>query len=370
VTGAATTAPPPKPAGGRLEYLDWLRGLAVVIMIEAHTLDAWTAVADRTSWAFAWSMVLAGMAAPLFLFMAGVSVSLAAAGRARRVGDAAAARSVMRRGWEVLGLAFLFRLYTWLLSPGASIRGWLKVDILNVMGPSIVLAAAIWQLGRSTRARVLWLSAATVALAMVSPLVRNSPWLDVLPDPVETYFRPGKGLSTFAFFPWTAFVTAGAALGAVIHAAGREGAARLAWGAAVAGLALWTGGYWLSFQPSIYPPGQSSFWTTSPAFLCLRVGVLTTGVAAAWAWGRRPWPRVAWSPLEVLGASSLFVYWIHIEMVYGLLATPLRKALPFPWAVLAYGLFTAFMLWLTLVKLKLVESWEARRSRSACGPAA
>jgi uncharacterized membrane protein len=370
MTGTAMPAPPTGAASGRLEYLDWLRGLAVVVMIEAHTLDAWTALADRTSWAFGWSMVLAGMAAPLFLFMAGISVSLAAAARARRVGHTAAARSVMRRGWQVLGLAFLFRIYTWLLSPGASIRGWLKVDILNVMGPSIVLAAAIWQLGRTTKARVLWLSAATVTLAMLTPIVRNSPWLDVLPDPLETYFRPGKGLSTFAFFPWTAFVTAGAALGALIHGAGREGALRLAGGAAAAGVALWAAGYGLSFLPSIYPAGQSSFWTTSPAFLCLRVGVLTAAVAAAWAWTRRPWPRVSWSPLEVLGASSLFVYWIHIEMVYGLLATPLRKALPFPWAVLAYALFTAFMLWLTLVKLKLVASWEARRSRSACGPAA
>jgi uncharacterized membrane protein len=360
---ATPTAAPVAPVGGRLEYLDWLRGLAVVIMFEAPTLDAWTTLADRKSFAFGWSMVLAGMAAPLFLFMAGVSVSLAAGSRARKVGEAAAARSVMRRGWEVLGLAFLFRLYTWLLSPGASVRGWLKVDILNVMGPSIVLAATVWRLGRSPRGRALWLSAATVALAMLSPIVRNSPWLDVLPDPLETYFRPGKGLSTFSFFPWTAFVTAGAALGALIHAAGREKAVRLAAGSAAAGVALWALGYGLSFRPSIYPPGQASFWTTSPAFLCLRVGILTAGVAVAWAWSRRPWRRLFWSPLEVLGASSLFVYWVHIELVYGLLATPLRKALPFPWAVLAYGLFTAFMLWLTLVKLRVVASWEARRHR-------
>jgi uncharacterized membrane protein len=337
-----------------------MRGLAVVIMIEAHTLDAWTTLADRSSLAFGWSMVLAGMAAPLFLFMAGVSVALAAGSRARKVGDAAAARSVMRRGWEVLGLAFLFRLYTWLLSPGASIRGWLKVDILNVMGPSIVVAAAVWRLGRSATARVLWLSAATVALAMFSPVVRNATWLDVLPDPLETYFRPGKGLSTFSFFPWTAFVTAGAALGAVVQAAGRDQARRMAAGCAVAGVGLWALGYRLSFLPSIYPAGQASFWTTSPTFLCLRVGLLTVAVAAAWAWGQRPWRRLFWSPLEVLGASSLFVYWVHIELVYGLLATPLRKALPFPWAVLAYGLFTAFMLWLTLVKLRVVASWQVR----------
>jgi uncharacterized membrane protein len=36
-------------ADGRLRrgYLDWLRGLAVLIMIETHVLDSWTRFPDR-----------------------------------------------------------------------------------------------------------------------------------------------------------------------------------------------------------------------------------------------------------------------------------------------------------------------------------
>jgi uncharacterized membrane protein len=354
-------------AGGRLEYLDWLRGLAVVVMIEAHTLDSWTAPADRRSLAFGLSMVLGGMGAPLFLFLAGVAVSLAAGSRANRIGEADAARSVRARGWQVLGLAFLFRLYSWALSPGATLRGLLKVDILNVMGPSIVLAAWLWQLGRTTRGRAAWLTAATVGLAMVTPIVRTTAWLDFLPDALETYLRPGKGLATFALFPWAAFVTAGAVCGVAIHAAGRDGARRVAVGCVVAGVALVLIGYGLSFRPSIYP--HSYFWTTSPTFLCLRVGLLSLAVAIAWAWGRRPWPRVAWSPLEVLGASSLFVYWVHVEMVYGVVATPLKRSLTFQQAVLAFALFTGLMLLLTLAKRRVVDAWEARRRRATASTA-
>ena len=45
----------------RRGYLDWLRGVAVLIMIEAHTLDAWTRVDDRGHAAYGWAMILGGI---------------------------------------------------------------------------------------------------------------------------------------------------------------------------------------------------------------------------------------------------------------------------------------------------------------------
>ncbi len=33
---------PERSFDGRLSYIDWMRGLAILIMIEAHVLDAWT----------------------------------------------------------------------------------------------------------------------------------------------------------------------------------------------------------------------------------------------------------------------------------------------------------------------------------------
>jgi uncharacterized membrane protein len=362
VTNAAPSGTVPStPAGSpaaRLAYLDWLRGLAVLVMIEAHAVDAWTRAADRHSRAYMLAVMVAGMGAPLFLFLAGVAVSLAAGGRARRIGPIDAARSVRRRGWQIFGLAFLFRLYSWVLSPGSPVRSLLKVDILNIMGPSIVLAAWIWQLGSTTWRRAAWLATATVAIALVTPIVRTTMWLDPLPDPIETYFRPGKGLATFALFPWMAFVTAGAVCGLAIHAAGSARAAHAAAWCLACGLGLAAGGYALSFRPSIYP--QSFFWTTSPAFLCLRVGILVLAVALAWAWDRRPWRVLSWSPLQVLGASSLFVYWIHIELVYGFIATPLRRALSLSQVFLAFALFSALMLGVTIWKNRLLASRAGR----------
>ena len=46
-----------------------------------------------------------------------------------------------KRGWQVFGLAFLFRLQSYILSGGYSLLSLLKVDILNVMGPAIAATA-------------------------------------------------------------------------------------------------------------------------------------------------------------------------------------------------------------------------------------
>src|SRR5690349_14414364 len=118
----------------RRAYLDVLRGVAVLIMIEAHVIDAWTRVADRRSRAFGESLILGGFGAPLFLFLAGVGVVMSAGSKARRSGDpAAASLAVQKRGLQIFALAFLFRLQSYVLG-GFTAPAWtmLKVDILNI----------------------------------------------------------------------------------------------------------------------------------------------------------------------------------------------------------------------------------------------
>ena len=57
---------------GRRGYLDWMRGLAVAIMVFWHTLDAWTTPVDKASGAVWYCQLIGGFGAPIFLFLAGV----------------------------------------------------------------------------------------------------------------------------------------------------------------------------------------------------------------------------------------------------------------------------------------------------------
>lgn len=347
------------PHASRRTYLDVLRGLAVLVMIEAHVIDSWTRAADRNTFWFGASMILGGFGAPLFLFLAGVAVWLSAASKARRLGDdRAAAALVEKRGAEIFGLAFLFRVQSFVISRSAP---WalLKVDILNVMGPAIAGCAWLWGSFRSSRARILAFITATITIAFVTPPVCALGFLSALPVYLQGYIRPVPGLTNFTFFPWAAFVTAGAVLGGLIESTvGASDERRLMVWCGAGGAALALGSLALSYLPS--PFESSFFWTTSPAFFFLRAGILIWTVALAFAWERRAGAEPGRGPMVLLGRSSLFVYWIHVEMVYGVLSTPLHRALGLRQAWLALGLFCLFMVACAWVKTRIMVWWRTR----------
>ena len=204
----------------RREHLDWLRGVAVLLMIEAHLFDSWTRLARSRQLRLPRADDRRRRGHTLFLFLAGVSVALSAGSKLRRTGSRS--RGGKRRGPRVGS-----RSSRWPSSSGSR-RGssagrtgrptLLKVDILNIMGPSIVAAALLWRLGTSSRARALIFAAATAATALLTPLIRTLP-LAFLPPPILAYIVPVAGLSNFVVFPWTALVLAGAFVGVLIDAA-------------------------------------------------------------------------------------------------------------------------------------------------------
>ncbi len=360
---------------GRRGYLDWMRGVAVVIMVGWHTLDAWTTPVDKASGAFWYCQLIGGFGAPIFLFLAGVSVSLAASSRLRKSASSAwaAAWPMVKRGGWIWVLAILFRVQSDVLGGRTTlgqlltldiIRGnTLKVDILNVMGPAIAGAAVIWGLARTPRWRIAGSIAAAAVLAFATPGIRAWGALDALPDALEGYLRPFAGRTTFSLFPWAGFVFAGAAIGVLIDRT-RDAVSerRLIVWFGVGGAALWMGSLIAAHGPSWV--GPTDFWRTAPSFFFMRVGVLVTGIAACYLWEARPrlFGPDAFSPMRQLGITSLFIYWIHVEMAYGGLSRPIKGQLPLPWSLLAFLLFLVAMLGVSLVKSALADRWRARRS--------
>jgi hypothetical protein len=157
-------------------------------------------------------------------------------------------------------------------------------------------------------------------------------------------------------FPWSAFVFAGAVLGVVIDSLrAQTSSRRLHVVLAVSGGLM----VWLAHEASFRAPlfGHSDYWTTSASFLLLRVGLLTLILPLGYVWAHAPLRHKisSWSPLEELGRSSLFVYWVHVEMVYGFFSRPIRRSLTVEGAVVAYVLFTVFLWGLVRLKNWVVE---------------
>src|SRR5690606_21382715 len=138
-------------------------------------------------------------------------------------------------------------------SGGAFPGSLLKVDILNVMGVGMMAGAMLWGLGRGPGARAAICAAVTVAIAMVTPLVRASTGLAALPDPLEWYLRPAPGSTTFTLFPWAAFLTGGIAAWVWLDrfqmpSAEARGVAALT----LAGVLTAAAGYGASYLPPLY----------------------------------------------------------------------------------------------------------------------
>jgi uncharacterized membrane protein len=350
----------------RRPYIDWARGLAVLIMIGAHALDAWTRPASRQSDAYAWLSMLGGFAAPLFLFLAGLSLVLGAEralerGASRRQ----ATEGVVRRGAEIFILAFLFRLQAFVISPGSWMVTIFRVDILNVMGIAIAITGIVWGLAGGRRRALVACASVATAIAMVTPIVRAAGWVDVLPLWLQWHFRPWSDHTTFTLLPWAGFVLAGAAAGTLLATTiSRSGERRLLGGFGLSGAALIGIGFFTASLPSIYQ--TSSFWTSSPTYFAIRIGVMLVAVAILYliaALGAGNVAPLSW--VETFGRNSLYIYWIHVELVYGYATWVVRHRLPLWGTVVAFLAFTALMYASIGWRDRAVLAWRTRAVRSS-----
>jgi uncharacterized membrane protein len=211
---------------------------------------------------------------------------------------------------------------------------------------ALLVAAALWGLTRRRAARIAMFVALAAAVAAVAPAVRASAAIAAWPDPLKWYFQPWVGRSSFTLSPWPAFLFAGVAVGEWLEGARTAPAEqRVNWQLGALGTLLVAAGYAATFFPPVYDHG--SLWTIAPSFVGVRLGVLLIALPLAFAWAAR---RRGASLLEEFGVSSLFVYWIHVEMVYGIVSLPLHRGLTLP--QVGVGYVTLCLLLFALVRLK------------------
>ncbi len=164
------------PARRRRTYLDWLRGIAVLLMIEAHLFDSWVHAGDRQTFLFRVAIAVGGMGTAFFLMLSGASAALSAGSKYRRSGDAtAAAIAVAKHGAFIFLLAFVFRVQALVLGGSSSLTDLLTVDILNIMGPSVVFTAFLWRLPRTTQGKVVVLGTAAIVTSLATPADTHAP---------------------------------------------------------------------------------------------------------------------------------------------------------------------------------------------------
>jgi uncharacterized membrane protein len=311
-----------------------------------------------------WSQLGGTLPAPLFLFLAGISFALVTDKlRQKGLPPNDIARKTVRRGAEVLGLGILFRLQEYVIAWGwAPWSDLFRVDILNMIGFSIMLMGMVcWVVLRSSQESYPRQTRGGVAVgvALLISLLTPPIWTiwrpHWLPWPIESYVDGVHNLGQpqawlFPIFPWTGFAFAGLAVGFFLlsdWARKHETAVVLL--AGMGGLGLIYMARWLDARPEhLYP--VYDFWHTSPNFFLIRVGLLLIILGAVYAWCR--WGAGQWgfSPLLQLGQTSLLVYWVHLEFVYGRLSILPKRSVDIQTA--SFGLLIIFLAMLLLSRLR------------------
>ena len=70
--------------------------------------------------------------------------------------------------------------------------------------------------------------------------------------------------------------------------------------------------------------------------------------------------RIRGEPLTRFGRSSLFVYWIHVELVYGYATKPLQGQLPLWGTAIGFGICAVVMYGAIEARDRLVAAWRVR----------
>jgi uncharacterized membrane protein len=331
----------------RLAFIDWTRGLAAVVMLQGHTFHSFTRNDLRDKGPYIFSQFLGGLPPALFLFLTGITFAFLMHSKERQgAGAWQRVLAALKRSRYLFILAFLFRIQLYVFGFPTSPAGELcRVDILNCMGMAMLVFAPMAVF--STHERIRLCTVLGLVVAGLAPLVSmidssSVPWI------VRAYFFPSPNY--FGFFPWAAFLAFGMVAGSVIRTVKREEMGRTMLWMMVVGVGLVMGAQYLSNLPySVYP--KSDFWLNSPGLIMIKLGVVLIILATGFLWintgaGQR------WSFFRQLGLTSLLVYWVHIELVYGRWFGVWKEAMTV-WQVLLFtSVLIAFLTVLSILKTR------------------
>ncbi|WP_224371020.1 heparan-alpha-glucosaminide N-acetyltransferase domain-containing protein [Hyalangium versicolor] len=335
------------PTSSRIKAFDWLRGLAVLFMIETHALvllrpELRTSEEGRQlNW-------INGLVAPSFIFAAGFSLALVQVRGAQGPRWPRVRRSLRRIG-EVLGVGILVNAiwFPWTRQP----EWLLRLDILPCIGVSLLLALPLLA-GLARRPVLLSVCALAIALGLflVSPYgeLVTGPWADAVN-------RKGPHQAVFPLLPWTGYVFLGAAVGALAVGGSVR---RLQWFLVVTASIGVVFARLGPFFTSVYPPHM--FHATSPGNHGQRFSIVSLALIVLLfleSWMPERWKQgLGVRFIETLGMSSLAGYFFHEMLLYyqvgGISFAGLAKD------KLGWGLYLVSWMGLVLVTTLLLKGVE------------
>ncbi|MEW6512221.1 MAG: heparan-alpha-glucosaminide N-acetyltransferase domain-containing protein [Bacteroidota bacterium] len=322
-----TSTPPVR--GKRVEFIDLLRGWAVIVMIETHVFNA-TLVPEITDSSFFQVLkFINGLVAPSFLFASGMAYAVTTRRKLndylsfgmplfRQVGRLL---FVMLIGYSLHIPKFNYYHLRYESSPAAWQVFW-QADVLQCIAVSLLILQAMLLLLRSERRLYTWTAGLAVAVLLAAPLMWGIDFWMILPAPVAAYMN-GLHYSLFPLFPWSAFLFGGAVAGYAYLRAGdaakehpdADPIGRTMRRISIVAVTLMVVSFVLHpIAAAVYT--TYDYWRFSPSFALLRLGIVLLLCGGMFLFERRRSVSPN-SVVTLIGRESLLVYTVHLLLVYG-----------------------------------------------------
>jgi len=362
----------------RCDWIDQLRGWAVIVMIEVHVVNVWLhkgLIPD-------WLNFLNGLVAPSFIMCAGYSLVLSTfrpdgtlrpfAPTAKRLGF------ILLCAYALHAPGFTAAEWTVLSTP-QKFSELFKIDVLQCIVFSLLILQGLARIIR----RPMVYAAVALMLALGATWAAPHLWRQGVAD---GWWLPIRGLingnsdrgvtALFPLFPWIAFAAFGSVLGAlyrhfrVMPTEGKArwsesrwlvslallGVALLLWGSLYAREWLWNGTFPASDAWRLHN-------TTLPS-VAQRLGVVcVAGALMGWVeMVRSRW--IGPNLVEAASRESLLLYMLHLNLIFGLLLVePIRVRTGWDWYSMGWpGTLTLTVL-IIAVNLAAGVAWQRVREK-------
>ena len=302
----------------RALFIDLLKGLALVVMIEVHVFNSLLLPGIKQAWWFNYLHFINGLVAPAFTFTSGMVFVLFLA---KGVGDL---RKFGKDFWKRLsriGMVFLaaYSLHIPFFSlrklinnaTFANMNSLFTVDILQAIASGLLVLLIARMVFTNNKTFFNFSGVMTLIILLLGPLVWKIDFSHHIPLFFSNYLNKMHN-SQFPIFPWWGFIFSGAYFAKIyLHAREKNEEKSFANKLIIIGTAFFFMGV---LMINVLLPENLASIIPHPFFFIERLGVIMALLGGCWYFlNNKP---ISHSILLDVSRESLLVYWLHLQLLY------------------------------------------------------
>lgn len=302
----------------RALFIDLLKGLVLLIMIEVHVFNSLLHPTLKESGWFSYLNFINGLVAPSFLFVSGLVFVLSLQ---KNVDELRKFGNLFRKKIGRIGLILLagyslhlphFSLSKILNNPTQqALNDLFMVDVLQCIAAGLLILLFARMIFQNDKRFYIFILISLISVLIVSPIAWKTNLNNYLPLLLASYLNRMSG-SLFPALPWFNFIFAGA-LASKFYISAKENNNERSFSKKllIFGSISFLGS--LVILSLILPSDLKSI-IPNPLFYLQRLGIVLVLLATCWYYLEKSTKHIGFI-LDV-SRESLLVYWLHLQLIY------------------------------------------------------